>query len=248
MRGREVRILVRKELQQLIGSRGALWTALVLPVIFLLIVPMLYLLLAGALPASAIQLSPPALSLGAAGSDGHMALRMLILPLCMLAGGLLVPSSTATYTLIAEREQRTLELLVGLPVRIGQVLLAKVLVVASVTIAICVALFGLDASLIMSLHVAGAGYVAALGTLLLAALVYATASALLIALLARDLRTANHLATAFLLPTMLLGSAVLVLVPGEAAALLVLAGLLALGAVTALWIALRVVTFERLLC
>jgi ABC-type Na+ efflux pump permease subunit len=149
--------------------------------------------------------------------------------------------------LVAEREQRTLELLVGLPVRIGQVLLAKLLVVALVTVGVCFALFALDAGLIISFNIAGPGYVAALGTLLLAALIYATASALLIALLARDLRTANHLATAFLLPTILLGAAVLVLVPGEYTKLLALAGLLVVGAAAALWVALRVVTFERLL-
>ncbi len=245
MRGREIQILVRKELQQLIGSRGAIWTALLLPILFLVLVPAPYLFLASALPVGAIELGA-AVPLGAA-NDPNAVLRMLILPLCMLAGGLLVPSSTATYTLIAEREQRTLELLVGLPVRIGQVLLAKLLVVALVTVGVCFALFALDAGLIISFNIAGPGYVAALGTLLLAALIYATASALLIALLARDLRTANHLATAFLLPTILLGAAVLVLVPGEYTRLLALAGLLAVGAATALWVALRVVTFERLL-
>ncbi len=245
MRGREIQILVRKELQQLIGSRGAIWTALLLPILFLVLVPAPYLFLASALPVGAIELGA-AVPLGAA-NDPNAVLRMLILPLCMLAGGLLVPSSTATYTLIAEREQRTLELLVGLPVRIGQVLLAKLLVVALVTVGVCFALFALDAGLIISFNIAGPGYVAALGTLLLAALIYATASALLIALLARDLRTANHLATAFLLPTILLGAAVLVLVPGEYTRLLALAGLLVVGAAAALWVALRVVTFERLL-
>jgi ABC-type Na+ efflux pump permease subunit len=245
MRGREIQILVRKELQQLIGSRGAIWTALLLPILFLVLVPAPYLFLASALPVGAIELGA-AVPLGAA-NDPNAVLRMLILPLCMLAGGLLVPSSTATYTLVAEREQRTLELLVGLPVRIGQVLLAKLLVVALVTVGVCFALFALDAGLIISFNIAGPGYVAALGTLLLAALIYATASALLIALLARDLRTANHLATAFLLPTILLGAAVLVLVPGEYTKLLALAGLLVVGAAAALWVALRVVTFERLL-
>jgi ABC-type Na+ efflux pump permease subunit len=224
MCGREVRILVRKELLQLLGSRGAWWTTVLLPILFLLLAPAPYLL-TSMLPADGIH----------------------AVPMLLLAGGLLVPSSTATYTLIAEREQRTLELLVGLPVRIGQVLLAKVLVIAMVTIGVSAALFGVDAAVIMKLGIAGPGYVAALGTLLLAALMFATASALLIALLARDLRTANHLATAFLFPTMLGGAAVLVAVPGEIARLLVLAALLLVGAATALWVALRVVTFERLL-
>ncbi len=246
MPGREVPILVRKELLQLLGSRGALWTSVLLPILFLLLAPAPYLLLASVLPAEEIQ-AVPMLQLGGGAGGPHAVVRALVLPLCLLAGGLLVPSSTATYTLIAEREQRTLELLVGLPVRIGQVLLAKVLVVATVTIGVCAALFGVDAALIMGLGIAGPGYVAALGTLLLAALVFATASALLIALLARDLRTANHLATAFLLPTMLGGSAILVAVPGEITRLLVLAAVLLIGAATALWVALRVVTFERLL-
>jgi ABC-type Na+ efflux pump permease subunit len=242
----EVKVLFGKELHQMLRNRGALWTALLLPLLFLLIGPAVYMLMLMMVPAPALDL-PRDLPVVDQFSSPHMLLRRLILPLFMLVGGLLVPSTTATYTLIAEREQRTLELLVGLPVRIGQVLLAKLLAVDTLTFSVCMLLFAADASLILLLGIGAVGYVALLGGLLLAALAYSTTSALLIALLARDLRAANNLATVLLVPIILFGTVVLVVIPGAALALLLLIGLLLTAAAMTLWIALRVVTFERLL-
>ena len=41
-------------------------------------------------------------------------------------GGLIVPSVAASYTVIAERERRTIELLVALPVSVGDILVEMI--------------------------------------------------------------------------------------------------------------------------
>jgi ABC-2 type transport system permease protein len=108
-------------------------------------------------------------------------------------------------------------------------------------------LFAIDAVLLLALGIATAGYVVALLLLLLCALAYSTASALLISLLAKDFRTANNLTGAAIGPLILLSVAFMMFVPGGAWTVALLAGLYALMAIVAGVIAMRVVTFERLL-
>lgn len=253
MLDREVRILVRKEWRQLLRSRGALASALLLPVLMLLVLPAGQMLALLNMPDSGQPFGniPPGTplppSLAAVGDDPRALLRVLLLPLLVTIGGLLVPSTMATYTLIAERENRTLELLVALPVRVGQILLAKLLVILMVAASVTLTLFAIDAVLIVALGIGSPLFVAGLLLLLLGALAYSTASALLISLLARDFRTANNLNGALMVPTLLLSMGCLLLLPGGLLALLLLALLFVLAAVAATFIALRVITFERLL-
>lgn len=248
---RELRFLMRKELRQLLRSRGALATALLLPILFLLIIPGLQIIAFTVLPSGTNNFNMPSGSfvpggLAAIGNDPKGLLRVLLLPMFTLISGLVMPSITANYTMVAEREARTIELLVALPVRIGQILLAKLLVIVGLGGAVILALFVIDAILIVALGVGSFGYVLLLLLLLLAALAYSTASALLISLLAKDFRTANNFSGALLGPTILLAVSLLIFVPGSLAPLL-LAAIFALAAVAATLIALRVVTFERLL-
>ncbi|HEY0739108.1 MAG TPA: ABC transporter permease subunit [Herpetosiphonaceae bacterium] len=252
MIAREVRILMAKEWRHLLRSRGAMLTALFLPVLFLLIIPgtQMLALTAGAdlsnnppLPADA-QLPP---GLAALDDDPKAVMRVLLLPLFVTIGGLMVPSITAIYTMIAERENRTIELLVALPVRIGQILLAKLLVIVLLAGGITFTLFLIDAVLILLLGIGSLSYVLSLLVLLITALAYSTASALLLSLLARDFRTANNLSGALLVPTIFLCVGVLLFVPGGGFQILLLAALFVLAAVIATVVALRVVTFERLL-
>lgn len=253
MLAREVRILMRKEWRQLLRSRGALATALLLPLLMMLVLPTVQIFAILNIPQSTQSLSnlppgtplPPAMA--AAGDDPRALLRLLILPLFVMIGGLLVPSTMATYTLIAEREGRTLELLVALPVRVGQILLAKLLVILLLAAGVTFTLFAVDAVLIIALGIGSLGFVAALLLVLLAALAYSTASALLISLLARDFRTANNLNSALVVPTLLVSIGALVALPGGPLTLLALALLFVLVAVAATFVALRVITFERLL-
>jgi ABC-type Na+ efflux pump permease subunit len=252
MIAREVRILMAKEWRHLLRSRSAMASALLLPVLLLLIVPGLQMIgLSMDTPSETNLPLPPDAplppGLAAINDDPKAIIRVLLLPLFITIGGLIVPSITANYTMIAERENRTIELLVALPVRVGQILLAKLLVIVLLAGAVTLTLFAIDAAIILVLGIASIGYILALLLLLLAALAYSTASALLISLLARDFRTANNLSGALLVPTMLLCVSLLLVVPGEAGKLLLLAAFFALAALVATLVALRVVTFERLL-
>jgi ABC-type Na+ efflux pump permease subunit len=162
-------------------------------------------------------------------------------------GGLIVPSVTASYILISERESRTLELLVALPVRVGQVLLAKLLALLALAGLVTLALFSIDAVLILALEVGSPGFVLALLLVLLAALGFSTTSALLVSLLARDFRTANNINGLLLGPTIVVSLVTVLAVPGPILSCLVLAGLLTAGALGCAFVAMRLVTFERLL-
>ncbi|HEX6292512.1 MAG TPA: ABC transporter permease subunit [Herpetosiphonaceae bacterium] len=252
MIAREVRILMAKEWRHLLRSRGAMLTALLLPMLLLLIIPGLQMLaFTAGVPMSSNTEFPPGAplppGLAEIGDDPKAMLRALLLPLFMALGGLMVPSITANYTMIAERENRTIELLVALPVRVGQILLAKLLVIVLLAGGVTLTLFLIDAALILALGIASIGYVLGLLLLLLCALAYSTASALLISLLARDFRTANNLSGALFVPTIFLCVGFLLLLPGGTLKLLLLAAVFAVAALIATLVALRVVTFERLL-
>jgi ABC-type Na+ efflux pump permease subunit len=149
--------------------------------------------------------------------------------------------------LIAERENRTLELLVALPITVGQILLAKLIVLVLLASGVMLTLFTLDAILILALEIGTVSYVVCLLLVLLSALAYSTASALLLSLLARDFRTANNMSGALLGPTVALAVGVLLFAPAINLGLGLLAGLFTLGSLGLTVIALRVITFERLL-
>ncbi len=247
----ELRVLIKKEWRQLLRSRSALLTALLLPVLLLVVVPSILLLGPSTIPAEDMRGMPAGVplppALRAIGDDPTALLRVLLLPLLVTLSGLIVPSVSAAYTLIAERESHTLELLVALPVRVGQILLAKLVVLFLLAAAVMLTLLMLDAVLLLALGVATLGYVVLLVVLLLAALAYSTASALLLSLLARDFRTANNISAALLVPTIALTVGVLMFAPVVTVGLGLLAALFVLAAAGVTVIALRVVTFERLL-
>jgi ABC-2 type transport system permease protein len=246
----EVQVLFRKELRQILRSRSALLSALLFPFLFLLIIPCLQMIGLSAAPASFNSEIPEGIPLPpglvAVGDDPRLLLRSLLLPLFMTIGGLIVPSVMATYTMIAERENRTLELLVALPVRVEQILLAKLLVIVGLAGAVTLTIFAVDAILVLALGIGSLAYVVALLLLLVTTLGYSTASALLISLLARDFRTANNFTGALIAPTVFLTVGILAAIPGIFA-ILVLALIFAIAALAATVIALRVVTFERLM-
>ncbi|MFL5357020.1 ABC transporter permease [Archangium sp.] len=250
MLGREVRILFGKEWRQLLRSRGAMVTALLLPIILLVLVPglqMLGLKAGGARPP--VNLPPGMVlprGLRELAEDPVAMMRAMLVPFIAL-GGLIVPSVTASYTLITERESRTLELLVALPVRVGQILLAKLLALLSLAAAVTLVLFSLDAALILGLGIGSPGYVLALLAVLLTALTYSTTTALLVSLLARDFRTSNNINGLLIGPTILVCFFVALAVPSPLLSALLLAAFFTLGSVVSTLVALKVITFERLL-
>ncbi len=245
---REVRILFGKEWRQLLRSKGALLTALLLPALMIVVIPVMMTLTTGMskevpkLPQG--EFLPPALV--EAAKDPMGVVRMM-LPLFIGLGGLVAPMVAASYTLITEREQRTLELLVALPVRIEQVLLAKLLALIVLTGGMSLVLFSGAAVFLLAFGVTSFFGVLGLAFELIAALSCSTGTALLAGLLAKDFRTANNLSGIVVLPAMLLTTGVMLFVPnlGLGAAVLGLGYLVA--ASLTLYVSLRVITVERLL-
>jgi len=246
---REVRILFRKEWRQLVRSRGAMLTALLLPLILLVIVPGLQMLGMKTGAAKPVNL-PPGVELPPGlremAENPLAMMRAMLVPFIAL-GGLIVPSVTASYILITERESRTLELLVALPVRVGQILLAKLLALLALASLVTLVLFSVDAVLILGLGIGSPGFVLALLAVLLTSLTFSTTTALLVSLLARDFRTANNINGLLIGPTILVCFFVTLAVPGPLLSSLLLAALFAVGSGVATFVAMKVITFERLL-
>jgi len=249
MLAREVRILFRKELHQLLRNKGALLTALFLPVLLMLIVPMAQILgvkldQPNELPIPPEVSLPPGLA--EVGKDPLVVVRLLLTPLISM-GGLLTPALLANHTFISERESRTLELLVALPVRVGQILQAKLLAILVLSAPVCLGLFAVVAGFMLSRGVGSPGYVLVMAVMVAASLAFSCSTALFVSLLAQDIRTASNLTGLVLSPFVIGGFVVMAMVPGTTLASAVLAGAFLLGTAVVLVLALRVVTFERML-
>lgn len=246
----EVKILFRKEWRQLLSSRGAMMSALIFPFLFLVVVPGVQLLAFTKAGLAPVNLPPPTAKLPPAladmARDPKVVVRVLLTPFIGIAG-LIVPSMTATYSLLTERESKTIELLIALPVRVSQILLAKLLAILVLAGGTTLALFSIDAVLIVALDVGSVGFVLALLAVLLTGLSFSTTSALLVSLLAKDFRTSNNLNGALFGPSIVISMGVAMLVTPPTLAALLLSAAFLTGAVASAFVAMRVVTFERLL-
>src|SRR4029079_12114515 len=239
-----IRALLWKELRQVGRNRTALLTATFLPFIILFVAPIQVLLqirLAGArgLPTNAPL---PGFDM----RDPMQILLQLVYPVLCVIGGLLLPSLTTSYAIVAERERRSLELLVSLPVSVSEILAAKLLMVLVVTGLVGLPYLAVVLTLLLVLGVASAATVPALLAPFLAAVVCSTAMSLLLTLLARDFRSANNLNGALVVPVLFISVATLIAVNAEGRTYILSLVLLALAAIT-LVIAKRWVTFERYL-
>ena len=244
-----VRVLVRKELRQVRRSKGALASATLLPLFLMTGMPLgqLFVMRAAAAGGEPVQANGP-LPPGMAevGNDPVQMLVRVMLPLFLALGGLMVPSVSASYTIVAEREKRSLELVMALPARVGDILVAKLVAMLALAIVVVLPLFAIDMAVLLALGLIGPLRVAALLALVLAALACSVGVALLLALLARDFRTANNLNGAFAGPLIVLMMAVLFLLPSPWSYLVLGVVLVALTAGT-LQVGLRWLTFERYL-
>ncbi len=241
---RETAALLRKELGQVRRSRGALISAGLLSLLMIVVVPGLQLT---AILASGRQALPSVPLPGLARLDEPRQLFVqLMLPAFVALAGVMVPSIAAVHTIVVERERRTIELLVALPVRVGDILLAKLLANLALAVATLGPLVFVDMAALAWLGLVSPAYVVSVCLLLVAALGCSVGMSLLVALLARDFRTANNLNGILLGPTIGLVLAVLILVPADVH-LSVLAGLLLAIGVGAVAGGLRWLTFERYL-
>lgn len=247
MLGPEPRLLFWKEVRQLSRSRGALVTGVLLPALLMVLAPMSQLYAGGSAASSGRGFSLPA---SLPGGSGVASLEEFFLyftfPVFVVLAALLTPSLAATYTVVSERERRSLELLMSLPVTVPDILVAKVAANLSAAAVTLVPLFAIDAALVLLHSTAGPLYVLALLVLLLSSLAASIGVSLLLALLARDFRTSNNLSGAFVMPVLLLTVTVELLVPGLWRFAVLSAAMLTLGG-AAFYISVRWLTFERYL-
>jgi ABC-2 type transport system permease protein len=154
-----IRALLLKELRQIKRSKGVLASSTLLPATVLVIVPMSQLFTARSaesvaqLPTNAPV--PPGLA-GIIHSPEDLFVQALF-PMFVALTGLLVPSVSGSYTIVAEREKRSLELLMALPLRVGDILWAKLLSLLLLALAVVVPMYFLDAAILLLLGVASAG-------------------------------------------------------------------------------------------
>ncbi|MEA2660757.1 MAG: type transport system permease protein [Chloroflexota bacterium] len=240
-----MRILLGKELGQLGRSRAALVSATLIPLLLLVVVPIPQLIAFSKAPINFPELpggGPPGLQ-SLRGADFFV---QLLYPLLVTVCGMIVPSLAASYTIVSERERRTLELLVALPVRLTEILFAKLLSILILGVVVTVPLFAITATVVVILGVAPAAQVALLLVPLLSAVVCSTCLSLLLTLLARDFRTANNVNGILFFPVLTVTVTVLGGVGGSARFVVLGVVLLAIGA-AALVAGARWITFERYL-
>jgi ABC-2 type transport system permease protein len=245
----EARILVGKEIRQLLRSRGALISSLILPVMFLIVVPAIQYFSFSAAASSGGRggtTIPNAAPPGLAGLKPVGILTFYLIPMFTALSGIIMPSVTSLYTIVQERERKTLELLIALPVRVTDIIYAKLAATLLIAVTVMLPLFAIQAIAVLVLGLAGPGWVAAELLLLACSIACSICISFVLALLARDFRTSQQINGFLLMPILLLVNAVLLVLPGsiKVPALAVL--LLVVGAV-ALTVALRRLTFERYL-
>jgi ABC-type transport system involved in multi-copper enzyme maturation permease subunit len=243
VRWRAIRSLLWKELRQVGRNRMALLTAAFLPFIILFLAPvqiLLQLRLVGG--RGLLTNSFPGIDM----SDPNQLALQLIYPLLGVMVGLLLPTLTTTYAIVAERERRSLELLVSLPVTVSEILAAKLLMVLIVTALVGLPYVAAVLVLIVVLGLGGIEVVPALLAPFVASVICSTVLSLVLTLLARDFRSANNLNGALAVPVILLTFGTLTLASGPARTYVLAAVLLAIAGV-ALVIAMRWITFERYL-
>lgn len=247
MRAGVIRSLLWKETLQIGRNRTAMLTAAMLPFIILFLAPIQLLVAIHFGGGQGIeQLRDSPLPGFADVTEPKLLLVQFFYPMLLVMGGLLLPSLTTAYAIIAERERRSLELLISLPVTVAEILTAKLLAVLAVTALIGLPYVAIVITLLLVLGVAGPETIPALLAPFIAAVACSTGISLLLTLLARDFRTANNLSGAFIVPALLLTVGTLGAVGGPARTYVLAALLLGLGAV-AMFAALRWVSFERYL-
>lgn len=245
---REVGLLVRKEWRQLRANRQVVLTSMIIPVLFLLVVPQLFVYGALRMPARADHPAPEGLP-GFAGdiTADPSSVAITLLPLFVGLAGLIVPIVLAIHAVISERESRTLELMIALPVRVEQVLRAKLLSVISFTCAVCGAALLVVAIELLVFGLASVVEVLALYVELVTASCAGTSAALVVGLMARDFRTSQNVAAPVVLPLVIGSILVANLVGGGWGRPLAMAAAYATVALLLTAHASRQTTFEQLL-
>jgi ABC-type Na+ efflux pump permease subunit len=177
--------------------------------------------------------------------SGTFLLRHYTLPVLISISALVTPSIVMGDVLFGERERRTLDLLVALPVSAFHVVLAKLLSVLLFAVCVTVPLFAINVLIVHAFGYASFTQTVGLLEIMLCAICYSAASALVIAFVAGEARAANIVSGLLLGPIVPLEGVILGSIKGEIA-LSVCAGLLLFLATCCLTWAARLLSFERL--
>jgi len=242
----QVQYLFWKEVRQLTRNQVAMLTSLLMPAFLLVLAPLLALL--ASRTSGYGPVSVPALT---ARLPGFEAVRTAqdyflyeTLPLLFVLVSLLTPMLVAIPTLIVERERRSLELLLALPVLVDDIVAAKLAAILATAVATTLSMFLVDAVVILTLTPAGTAYVVGTAFLVFSTLVASVGGSLLLGLMARDVRTATMRGALFCVVPLFLTGLCIVAVPGTARFWVL--GVLMLGlACGAVSTGLRLLTYER---
>lgn len=172
-------------------------------------------------------------------------LRHFTLPVLITISSLVTPSIVMGDVLFGERERRTLDLLVALPVSARDVVVAKLAAVLLFAVSVIVPLFAVNVAIVSLLGYSSVSQTAALFELMLAAISYSAASGLLIALAAGEARAANIVSGLLLGPIVPLEGLILTTIRGDLAISTCAVGLLLLACGGLVW-SFRLLSFERL--
>ena len=242
----EVRLLFWKEVRQLTRNTAAMLSSLFMPAVLIVLAPVLALLASRTEPYRNLRV--PDLTRSLPGfdlvHDGEGYFLYVTLPFLFVMAALLAPILAGIHTLIVERERRSLELLMALPVVVGDILAAKLAAILATATATIVPMFLVTAVVIVSLTGAGMAYVMGSLFLIVTTLVASVSASLLMALMARDLRSATSLGGMLSVPPLLLTGLCVVFVPGLGRFVVLGLLMLALGC-GALYGGLRWLTWER---
>jgi ABC-2 type transport system permease protein len=240
-----VRALLGKELRQMRRSRSVMLSATLLPLFLMVISPIGQYLSLRDVPARAMTGGPTPPGLSGLDRPEQM-LTEFFLPFVMAVVGLLVPSVAAMHAIVTERERRTIELLIALPLRVRDVLLAKLIAMLALSAVVLLPLFAIDAAWLLWFDLASPGRIGVYLLLLLAGMTCSVSMALVLTLLARDLRTANQINGVLVGPLILALLAAFMFLTGDLRWGVAIGLLLAVAA-AGLIVALRWLTFERYL-
>lgn len=236
-----VRALLRKEVRQITRSKRTTLAAAAVPALMLVFVT------AGDIVTLKLGFgSKPIFLLSSAHAvSGSFLLRHYTLPVLVTISALVTPSIVMGDVLLGERERRTLDLLVGLPVSAWDVVLAKLVAVLTFAVLVTVPLYAVNVLLVSAFGYASLSQTVALAALLLAAIGYSAASALFIALKAQEPRAANIVSGLVLGPIVPVEGVILTTVHDVTGVAIAALGLALLTGLALLW-STRLLSFERL--
>lgn len=243
----ETRVLWGQEVLQLTRSWNAMLSSLGVPLALVVVAPIFAVVTASrrdfynglSVPSEASKLWGFSTIHGA--QDYFL---YVLLPILLVLAALLTPVLTTLQSLIGERDHRSLELLMALPVVIDDIVAAKLAANVSLAFATILPMFAVDA--VVFVRVAGVGweFVSWAAVLLVGTVTASVGASILLALTARDLRTAMWWGGLMVAVPLSLTGLCVSLVPGVARFAVLAMLLFALGFGT-VWGSLRWLTFER---